>query len=199
MLLTPLLEPAGSGTRERRGSTQPVGAERTLANPQLRMVWFGLPRGSPDPMEIMPLSTDPPAAPRHLSRIAPGPSPSAPFGQRPARRLGSLPVRSAALRREESGSTGRQVVTKDAHSPSRPFTAWERPRGRRSAPNDWRPLREAIARGSLQLLGDLRFRKAPKNVPEGSPEGTEKSINPTLSRTGTRVKELGCRRNRKVK
>jgi len=46
-----------------------------------------LPRGSPSPMEVLRLSTDPPAAPRLTPRIAPGRSPNAPFGQRLARRL----------------------------------------------------------------------------------------------------------------
>ena len=46
----------------------------------------GSPRGSPSPMEDLPLSTDPPAAPRLTPRIAPGRSPNAPFGQQAARR-----------------------------------------------------------------------------------------------------------------
>lgn len=110
-----------------------------------------------------------------------------------------LPVRSAALRREEGGSTGRQVVTKDARPPFRPFTVRAYSHGRRPEPDDWRPLREAIARG---LHGATPAILALAKLPwmhRSPPKETEALDNPTLTRTIATLGELVHGRNKKVK
>ena len=109
------------------------------------------------------------------------------------------PVRSAALRREEGGSTGRQVVTKDARPPYRPFTARANPHGRRPAPDDWRPLREAIARGLHEATSAILALAKPPWMHRSPTKGTEALDNPTLTRTIVTLKELGYARNKKVK
>ena len=81
------------------------------------------------------------------------------------------PIRSAALRREEGGSTGRQVVTKDARPPT--------PAVYRTG----EPIREAASAGRLappaggnrprttrSSSGDPRFREAPLDAPKFNQE-----------------------------
>ena len=130
-------------------------------------VWSGSPRGGPDPMEVL-LFPQPTCRrrPNLVPRIAPRGKPKRTFRRTicpqgcPQNR--PLPARSAALRREESGSTGRRVLTRDAWPsiPSAPRRGAS-PRETQSASNDWRPLREAIARGFRMFPGAPRLHKAP--------------------------------------
>lgn len=108
------------------------------------------------------------------------------------------PVRSAALRREECGSTGEQAVMRDALPPFRPLGVRECPHGRRPTPDDRRPLREAIARGSpFATPATSAFAESPW-VHRSSARRTGMIGNPTLSRTTVNSKERPAARNKKV-
>ena len=150
-------------------------------------------------MKDLPLSTDPPAAPRLTPRIAPGRSPNAPFGQQAARgptRCLSDPPHCAGKRADRpEGKSSR----KTPDLPSRPFTARAYSHGRRPAPDDWRPLREAIARGLHEATpAILAFARLPW-MHRSPTKGTEVLDNPTLTRTMVTLRELDHRRNKKVK
>jgi len=158
-----------------------------------------LPRGSPSPMgSSAPFNRPAGGAPTHTpdrSRT----EPKRTFRSTARPKAHPLPVRSAALRREEGGSTGRQVVTKDARPPFRPFIVRAYSHGRRPAPDDWRPLREAIARGLHGATpAILAFAKLPW-MHRSPTKGTEVLGNPTLTRTSLTLKELDYARNKKVK
>ncbi len=196
-LLTPLPEPAGSGTRKRRGQSKPrrrtdSGESSTPLSGRASLA------GGPRPYGMRHPSTDLPAVLRLTPRIAPGRSPSTPFSARPARGLGRClfePPRCAGKRADRpEGKSSRKTPT-----PSRPFAAWERPRGRRPAPDDWRPLREAIARGPTAATRRSLLPQSFLEYTRRSNQGNRTPVNPTLSRTDARVKELGDRRNRKIK
>jgi len=122
-----------------------------------------------------------------------------PFRSTVGPRAFPLPARSAALRREESGSTRRQVVTKDARPPPRPFTAREYSHGRRPAPDDWRPLREAIARGLHEATPATSALAEFPWVHRSPAKRTEVLSNPTLSRTIVSLRELDYSRKKKIK
>ena len=150
-------------------------------------------------MEDLPLSTDPSAAPQLTPRIAPGRSPNAPFGQRAARgptRCLSDPPHCAGKRADRpEGKSSR----KTPDSPLRPFTARANPHGRRPTPDDWRPLREAIARGLHEATSAILALAKPPWMHRSPTKGTEALGNPTLTRTIITLKELGYARNKKVK
>ena len=107
-------------------------------------------------------------------------------------------VRSAALRREVSGSTGEQAVARNALPPFRPLGVRECPHGRRPTPDDRRPLREAIARGlPFATPATSAFAKT-FWVHRSSARRTDVIGNPTLSRTMVNLKERHDARNKKV-
>jgi hypothetical protein len=106
-------------------------------------------------MEVLLPSTRPPGGAPTTAPDRSGAKPKRTFRPQPAPKSRPKPVRSAALRREEGGSTGRQVFAKEAWPPI-PTACRACPRERRPAPDDWRPLREAIARG-LSLTTSATF------------------------------------------
>jgi len=109
------------------------------------------------------------------------------------------PVRSAALRREEGGSTGRQVVTKDARPPTPAVYRTDEPvreatgAGRLAPPAGGNRPRTTQATPAI-----LAFAKLPW-VHRSSTKRTEALVNPTLTRTMASLKELHHARNKKVK
>jgi hypothetical protein len=146
MLLTPLRS-RQAPARGNGGAFDPtVGAERTLANPQPRWL-VRAPSREPRPYgDSASFNRPVGGTPTHTPDRS-GTEPKCSFRPAAGPRASPLPVRSAALRREVNGSTARQASRKTQPSPSRSFAVWERPHGRQPAPDDRRPLREAIARG----------------------------------------------------
>src|SRR5262249_57087223 len=129
-------------------------------------------------MEVLLPSTRPPGGAPTTAPDRSGAKPRRTFGPQPAPKSRPKPVRSAALRREEGGSTGRQVFAKEAWPPFRPLAA----RGV--------PVREAAGAGRLappaggnrpralaHHLGDLRFREAPSPAPKSS-QGNQEGRQP---------------------
>jgi hypothetical protein len=178
--------------------SQPVGVVRTLANPQLlRLV--GLPCGSLRPYGS-PASFNPPS------------------WRRPDYRPGSLRSQaqahlSAATRPKACRSlsdpphcAGRRADRPEGESsrkkpgpPSRLLAARACPRARRTTPDDWRPLREAIARGlSHVTLVIFAFAKPPWMY-RSPAKGTKEPDSPTLSRTVANLKKFLSTCNEKNK
>lgn len=149
-------------------------------------------------MEDLPLSTDPPAAPRLTPRIAPGRSPNAPFGQRLARRLSrrlSDPPHCAGKRADRpEGKSSRK--TPDPHPDRLPHERTRTGGGRRRTIGA--PCGRQSPADSRSGPAILAFAKLPW-MHRSSTKRTEALGNPTLTRTMVSLEELDHRRNKKVK
>jgi hypothetical protein len=119
-------------------------------------------------MEDLPLSTDPPAAPRLTPRIAPGRSPNAPFGQQAARgptRCLSDPPHCAGKRADRpEGKSSRK--TPDPHPDRLPHERTRTGGGRHRTIGA--PCGRQSPADCTSGSGDPRFREAPLDAPKSS-------------------------------
>ena len=83
--------------------------------------------------------------------------------------------------------------------PPRPFTGRANPHGRRPTPDDWRPLREAIARGLHKATPATSALAEFPWMHRSPAKRTEVLSNPTLSRTIVSLRELDYSRKKKIK
>jgi len=156
--------------------------------------WSGSLAGAASPMEVLLSSTHlPGGAPTTVPDLS-GAKPRRTFRPQPARG----PVEACPIRRTAQGR-GRINRKASLHEvkpgpPSRSLAARACPRDRRPAPDDWRPLREAIARGpSNATSATFAFAKPPWTH-RNAAKRTEKLASPTLSRTVVNLKKFlpGC-------
>jgi len=148
--------------------SQPVGVARTLANPQLLRLVGSLARAL-TLWESCLFSTHPPGGAPTVAPDRSRAEPKRTFRPQPARRLAeACPIRRTAQGR---GRINRKASLREMKPgpPSRPLAARGCPRDRRPAPDDWRPLREAIARGLRPLPRRPSLSRSPLGCTEVQP------------------------------